>query len=84
MHPKPKGNRTPRDGTSALQLAVESGHFELPLMLVQQGADPAVWNQKNKHGWTPEMITSGKRPGSFKPSPVTIRAPRAPVAGFAK
>jgi uncharacterized protein len=45
--------------------------------LAKHGADPAIWIQKNKHGWTPEMIASGKRPGSFKPSPVTIRALRA-------
>lgn len=52
--------------------------------LAKYGADPAVWNKKNKHGWTPEMIASGKRPGSFKPSPVTIRAIRAAAAGFSK
>ena len=32
--------RGPRPGTSALMLAVESGHFELALYLVQRGADP--------------------------------------------
>lgn len=36
---KPKA-RDPRVGTSALTLAVESGHFELALMLVDEGADP--------------------------------------------
>jgi uncharacterized protein len=45
--------------------------------LAKHGADPAIWNQKNQHGWTPEMIASGKRPGSFKPSPVTIQALKA-------
>ncbi|TWU46890.1 ankyrin repeat domain-containing protein [Rubripirellula reticaptiva] len=42
--------------------------------LAARGADPLVWDQKNKHGWTPTMIASGKRPGSFKPSPETIAA----------
>ena len=32
--------RAPRAGTSALMLAVESGHFELALYLVERGADP--------------------------------------------
>jgi uncharacterized protein len=32
--------RGPRPGTSALMLAIESGHFELALYLVERGADP--------------------------------------------
>ncbi len=34
------GGRAPANGTSALTFAVENGHFELALMLVQAGADP--------------------------------------------
>ena len=45
--------------------------------LAKQGADPDVWNHKNKYGWTPVMIAQGNRPGSFKPSPETVRALRA-------
>ena len=30
--------------------------------LAKHGADPLIWSQKTKHGWTPEMIASGKRP----------------------
>ena len=37
---KDKNGRGPRPGTSALMLAVESGHFELALYLVSRGADP--------------------------------------------
>ena len=29
--------------------------------LTKHGADPLIWRQKTKHGWTPEMIASGKR-----------------------
>ena len=42
--------------------------------LDRHGTDPDIWNKPNKHGWTPKMIASGKRPGSFKPSPETIAA----------
>ncbi len=43
-------------------------------LLAELGADPKVWNHKNKYGWTPFMIAAGHRPGSFKPSPETIAA----------
>ena len=42
--------------------------------LSDHGADQNIWNIKNKFGWTPIMIASGHRPGSFKPSPETIAA----------
>jgi ankyrin repeat protein len=48
--------------------------------LANHGADPAIWNHKNKYGWTPVMIAQGNRPGSFKPSPETVRALRAAIA----
>ncbi|MDA8745683.1 ankyrin repeat domain-containing protein [Rubripirellula amarantea] len=40
MKPKRTGGRSPRDGMSALMLAVESAHYELALKLVEAGADP--------------------------------------------
>lgn len=43
-------------------------------LLAEHGADPKVWNHKNKYGWTPFLIAQGHRPGSFKPSPETVRA----------
>jgi len=48
--------------------------------LAKHGADSSTWNQKNKYGWTPIMIAEGKRPGSFKPSPITVRALQAALA----
>lgn len=36
-------------------------------LLDELGADPKVWNQKNKSGWTPLRITQGYRPGNFRP-----------------
>ena len=44
--------------------------------LANHGAKPGSWNHKNKYGWTPVMIAEGNRPGSFKPSPVTVAALR--------
>ena len=43
-------------------------------LLVEKGAKVEVWNQKNKHGWTPLLIAEGFRPGNFKPSFETIAA----------
>lgn len=42
--------------------------------LADKGANIAVWNQKNKQGWTPLTIAEGHRFGNFKPSPDTIAA----------
>lgn len=49
MKPKNSGGRTPRKGTSALTLAVESGHFELAMYLIRSGADP----NDQRSGFTP-------------------------------
>ena len=43
------GGTTPKNGTSALNLAVENGHFELALELVKAGADP----NDQRAGFTP-------------------------------
>ncbi len=43
-------------------------------LLATKGADPAVWNRKNKQGWTPLIIAQGYRFGNFKPSLVTVAA----------
>ena len=42
--------------------------------LAAHGSDSALWNHKNASGWTPVMIAEGHRPGSFKPSPETVKA----------
>ena len=65
------------NGETAMHGAAYRNFPEVVASLAKHGADPAVWNQKNRHGWTPTMIASGKRPGSFKPSPETIRALKA-------
>lgn len=38
------------------------------------GADIALWNQKNKKGWSAILIAQGFRPGNYKPSEKTEQA----------
>ena len=53
--------RGPRPGTSALMLAVESGHFELALYLVERGADP----NDQRSDYTPlHALTWVRKPAS--------------------
>jgi len=42
--------------------------------LADKGAKIAIWNRKNKYGWTPLLIAEGHRPGNFKPPAETITA----------
>ena len=49
MQPKKPGSKGPRKGTSALLLAVENGHFDLALTLLEAGADP----NDQRSGYTP-------------------------------
>jgi ankyrin repeat protein len=52
----PRG-RDPRRGTSALMLAVENGHFELALKLIDAGADP----NDQRSGYSPLHAMSWTR-----------------------
>ncbi len=52
-------SRGPREGTSALILAIENGHFELADYLVQSGADP----NDQRTGYAPlHMLTWVRKP----------------------
>jgi ankyrin repeat protein len=67
-------NAVDSNGETAMHSAA---YKNLPLvveLLAAKGADIQVWNQKNKHGWTPLTIAEGYRFGNFKPSPVTVAA----------
>ena len=56
---KKSGKREPKDGTSALLLALENGHFELAIRLVEAGADP----NDQRSGYTPlHVITWVRKP----------------------
>jgi ankyrin repeat protein len=39
----------------------------LVTLLEARGTDIAIWNRKNKSGWTPLMIAQGFRQGNFRP-----------------
>lgn len=67
-------NSVDQNGETAMHGAAYRNFPSAVKLLAEKGADPAVWNRKNKHNWTPHMIASGKRPGSLKPSPATIAA----------
>ncbi|MEQ1827856.1 MAG: ankyrin repeat domain-containing protein [Pirellula sp.] len=67
-------NSVDKNRETAMHGAAYRNYPEVVSFLAKQGADPKVWNNKNKYGWTPTMIAQGKRPGSFKPSPETIAA----------
>ncbi len=67
-------NHVDQNGETAMHGAA---YKSLPLMvklLTDNGAKIAVWNRKNKYGWTPLLIAEGFRPGNFKPSVETIEA----------
>ena len=65
-------NAVDANGETAMHGAAYRNFPSTVKLLSELGADPQVWNSKNKHGWTPRMIAAGERPGSLKPSPETI------------
>jgi ankyrin repeat protein len=69
-------NATDDNGETAMHGAAYASFPRMVQFLADHGADPAIWNRKNKHGWTPLLIATGYRPGNFKPSPETIDAIR--------
>jgi len=67
-------NSVDNNGETAMHGAAYQSRHRLVELLSQRGADPAVWNRKNKWNWTPLMIADGHRPGNFRPDPNTIDA----------
>src|SRR5262249_9300924 len=62
------------NGETAMHGAAYKNYPAAVEFLAAQGAKIDVWNQPNKHGWTPLVIAQGFRFGNFKPSPVTVAA----------
>lgn len=67
-------NAVDNNGETAMHGAAYKNYPEAVKLLAKRGADPAIWNRKNKHGWTPLIIAEGHRFGNFKPSAVTVAA----------
>jgi len=57
MEPRRNTGKGPRKGTSALLLAVENGHFELAVDLLEAGADP----NDQRSGFTPLHVMTWVR-----------------------
>jgi uncharacterized protein len=67
-------NAVDGNGETAMHGAAYKCMAGLVNFLHEQGADIAVWNRKNKHGWTPLLIAQGYRPGNFRPIQETTDA----------
>lgn len=67
-------NAVDKNGETAMHGAAYKNLPAVVRLLAEKGADPQVWYQKNKQGWTPLTIAEGYRFGNFKPSQVTVDA----------
>jgi uncharacterized protein len=67
-------NVVDKNGETAMHGAAYKNVADAVRYLASHGANPEVWNQPNKHGWTPLTIAQGYRFGNFKPSPPTVEA----------
>ena len=67
-------NAVDKNGETAMHGAAYKNVADAVRYLASHGANPDVWNQPNKHGWTPLTIAQGYRFGNFKPSPTTVAA----------
>src|SRR6185437_8542330 len=67
-------NAVDKNGETAMHGAAYKNVADAVRYLASHGANPEVWNQPNKHGWTPLTIAQGYRFGNYKPSPPTIEA----------
>ncbi|MFN0129865.1 MAG: ankyrin repeat domain-containing protein [Verrucomicrobiales bacterium] len=67
-------NHVDRNGETTMHAAAYKSLPKMVQFLAAHDAKPAVWNRKNKSGWTPVLIAEGFRPGNFKPSHETLAA----------
>jgi ankyrin repeat protein len=64
-------NAVDDNGETAVHGAAYRNFPQVVQFLADHSAKIEIWNQKNKHGWTPLMIAEGHRFGNFKPSAET-------------
>jgi ankyrin repeat protein len=67
-------NTVDKKGETAMHGAAYKNLPKMVHLLADKGAQIAIWNQKDKQGWTPLLIAQGFRPGNFKPSAETVEA----------
>lgn len=67
-------NAVDNNGETAMHGAAYKNLPAAVQFLADKGARIEIWNQRNKHGWTPLAIATGYRFGNFKPSAVTVAA----------
>ena len=67
-------NAVDANGETAMHAAAYKNLPKVVTFLADHGARIDIWNQPDKHGWTPLLIAEGFRPGNFKPSFETIDA----------
>lgn len=67
-------NAVDKNGETTMHGAAYKNLPKMVAFLHQKGADPKIWNKKNRFGWTPLLLAQGHRPGNFKPSFATIAA----------
>ncbi len=65
-------NAVDKNKETVMHGAAYRAHLKVAELLAQRGAKTSVWNQKNKHNWTPMTIAQGSRPGSVKPDPAMM------------
>jgi ankyrin repeat protein len=54
-------------GETAMHGAAYKAVTSVITLLDERGADIAIWNRKNKYGWTPLLIGQGYRFGNYRP-----------------
>lgn len=67
-------NAVDDNGETAMHGAALKNLPKVVQYLADHGAEPGVWNRKNRFGSTPLMLAQGYRPGNFKPSEDTVVA----------
>jgi uncharacterized protein len=69
-------NTVEKNGETAMHGAAYRNHPNVVQFLADHGAKIDIWNQLNKHKWTPLAIAEGHRFGNFKPDAETAAAIR--------
>ena len=69
-------NTVEKNGETAMHGAAYRNHPKVVQFLADHGAKIELWNELNKHHWTPLAIAEGHRFGNFKPDAETAAAIR--------